>query len=441
MAIIRRGTWLRTSMIAVVAAGLGGAACDSTGEMDATTGGVAPCVSPVECGADAGADCESAFNDFCGQPCTGDADCGGTLLYCADDGMCTADCTAGGDQCVSGETCTSVGRCDDTGTSLFPDSGLGAGGTGNGNNGGDGCISFAVGFEPQTPTVLVLLDQSGSMDENFGNGMDRWDTMKDVLLAEADGVIYPLQNDVRFGLMLYSSENGFEDAGICPMLASTPLVNGDIDYKFGNYSAIFDLLDPAEMIEDTPTAESLRAAAESLGGFNAPGPKIIILATDGDPDTCEVPDPSTDEAKALSEAAVADIYDDGVQTYVISIGNDVTEDHLTNMAHAGVGQGPDGDASFYRPSQRSDMIAAFNQIINGVRGCIYDLNGSVAAEDQENGTITIGSGDPLVFNDPDGWRMNTPSQIELVGQACTDLENGVGALGIDFPCGEFIPIN
>ena len=45
------------------------------------------------------------------------------------------------------------------------------------------CADADVKFEAQTPTVLLLIDQSGSMTENFG-GTDRWDAVYDALFRQ-----------------------------------------------------------------------------------------------------------------------------------------------------------------------------------------------------------------------------------------------------------------
>jgi hypothetical protein len=42
---------------------------------------------------------------------------------------------------------------------------------------------------------------------------------------------------------------------------------------------------------------------------------------------------------------------------------------------------------------------------------------------------------------PNGWRLNDPSTIELIGQTCTEFLVGVdSSLDAQFPCDVFIPL-
>jgi hypothetical protein len=71
------------------------------------------------------------------------------------------------------------------------------------------CVDVQVQVEPIIPTLVLLVDQSGSMTSNFG-GQDRWDAVYETLMDPADGVVASLESSVRFGLTLYTSENGFD---------------------------------------------------------------------------------------------------------------------------------------------------------------------------------------------------------------------------------------
>ena len=109
----------------------------------------------------------------CGGVCQIDENCD-PGFYC-NGSTCTADCTLGGPECGEGGQCSDNGRC-------IPASGPDTDGTGGtGGTGGDGdgpdCPSIAVNLDAVTPTVQLVIDQSGSMDENFGNGLDRWEAV------------------------------------------------------------------------------------------------------------------------------------------------------------------------------------------------------------------------------------------------------------------------
>ena len=103
----------------------------------------------------------------------------------------------------------------------------------------------------------------------------------------------------------------------------------------------------------------------------------MVLATDGEPNTCTS---LTDNmnGRRLSEEAIQAAYDAGIQTFVISVGDEVGEDHLRRIANLGQGF-PVNDMAerFYPANDPSELAAAFTTIINGIRACVFDLNGTV----------------------------------------------------------------
>ncbi len=161
------------------------------------------------------------------------------------------------------------------------------------------CGEVDVSFESQTPTVILLIDHSSSMESNFGNG-SRWDVVRNALLAD-DGIIKELEKEIRFGIQLYTSRNGRENGNECPLL------NG-IDPTLNSYDSINSFYRGEEPIDDTPTGESIAAVADIITKNNSNYSKVIILATDGEPNTCEDPHNQTDEAKDVAVAAAEDAF-------------------------------------------------------------------------------------------------------------------------------------
>jgi hypothetical protein len=46
----------------------------------------------------------------------------------------------------------------------------------------------------------------------------------------------------------------------------------------------------------------------------------------------------------------------------------------------------------------------------------------------------------LTYMGKDGWRLNSPSVLELLGSACETIKSGDHDLKILFPCGVIVPI-
>ncbi len=173
----------------------------------------------------------------------------------------------------------------------------------------------------------------------------------------------------------------------------------------------------------------------------AGSPPIIVLATDGLPDTCANADPRNqaeqDAANATAVAAAQRAWMAGIELFYLSVGDDVTNAHAQQMANAGAGLDPTtGAAMFYRASNPAELQAAFNTIIGGVVSCQLDLDGSVDPTQAGSGTVTL-NGNPLTYGTD--WMLVDPDTIVLVGAACDMLMNSTNpTVTAVFPCGAVI---
>ena len=314
-------------------------------------------------------------------------------------------------------------------------SGLGGvgGGSGLGSDGGNDCPDALVRTSRVTPTVMLLIDQSSSMDADFGGDGTRWNVLRDFLLGEPDGLIADLQSQVRFGLAMYSAESGGMSPtpiGQCPMITSvTPALD--------NYQAISDIYRDADMIEDTPTGDSIDVVIDMLDLPTDPDaqrePVVLILATDGEPDRCEELDPQNGQEEAI--AAVNRAYSMGVRTFIMSVGDEVSDEHQQDMANAGLGRMPgDPDAEYWEVGDDASLRQALNDIVGAQLGCEVQLSGSVASGDACDGEVRL-NGTPLPCGITDGWELATPNTIRLLGSACETLKGDPNVfLEVRFPC-------
>ena len=398
---------------------LGGSLALSCGK-SANESQVGPCASQIQCG----------------SACSVIGSCN-TGQYCGTDNVCTADCVIGDDRCGSGKACNSTGKCE---PAFNPGTGGGFNGSAGGGQDGDACVKLHVTYTPQIPTVVMLIDQSGSMNEKFDMGV-RWNVLRDALINPTTGIISTLQDKVRFGLALYTSDKGFGDGmpkKICPIITEVPPA-------LNNFAAITAKYLPDDWKGDTPTGESVDAAVKILDGVKEEGPKVIVLATDGEPDSCTDPNPkgnaAAEVARQLSVTSVQNAYKKQVTTFVISVGNEVGEQHLRAVANAGQGLAVDADMTnrFYRANSQADLKTAFDTIVGGVRSCVLALNGTVDQSNASTGTVSL-DGKALTFMDPNGWKLDSPTMLVLQGTACTTIKDGNHDLQIDFPCGVIIPI-
>jgi len=396
--------------------------------------------------------------------------------------------------------------CSGEGEPRSRTTGGGEGGSGGGGNGGAGdvgsggsgpiivqdasprdpdaaCQQAEVRFVPKVPTVFVLVDRSGSMFTPDPVTMTAaWQPLKTGVLQ----VIKALQHEIRFGFGAFTGEIN----STCPLFDK-------VDANVDNYDKIATLYESLKQPTkgETPTMRVLSLVKDILARDPTDGEKQILFVTDGEPDYCadgNVLCPVDSVIAQLQQLAKA-----GFKTNVFglkSAQSNISESTLQGFANAGAGQAvavpvnsvddiynqcfnggdpnavgwkqefqtanvpgakslatygsPGGTARVFRPdlsdpSRTDDLVKQLSDVISGVKGCVFDLEGKIKvnlnflAEAQ-----VLIQGAPVPLSDVDGWRMNSATQLELVGGACANWrrpENTV--IKFNFPCKSIIIIN
>lgn len=364
----------------------------------------------------------------------------------------------GGDGGSGGASATG-GDGGSGGVSATGGDGGSGGASATGGDGGSGAVSGAGGVGGSCgsadvlvtrviPTVQLVIDGSGSMDQTFGTGT-RWSALHDALLG-VDGVVTRLESTVRFGMSIYQSGMSVD---ACPVLTGpAPALN--------NYLAIESAWLPSPA-GTTPTAEAMRSVITGLGAGSPDAPTSIVLATDGAPNGCAGADtsmvvtcllnPNTPECIAFNmqmnmsgypevlQAAV-DARAIGVSVHVIDLSDGgANRDELQKVANVGAGLAEDATppATLFAPSDPSALTDALNQIIGGTRSCTLSIQGRIADPDAvctAGGIVTL-NGQPLACDDPHGWEAPDATHIKLLGNACMALLGNVASqVSATFPC-------
>lgn len=352
----------------------------------------------------------------CGQACSATVLCpSGT--YCGPASVCTADCSPavaceGGGFCINGRCApgTDTGPVPDTSWRDAPPIDT-------------TCAAFDLDGARVTPNVVLIIDRSGSMDTNDfpdGSGVSRWNALRDGLMDVPDGIVDSLQSSVRFGLAMYTEEDGE-----CPALGTVPCA-------LDNYDGIDAVYGAASPAGGTPTGDSITALLGMLDTVvsEEDDPTIFVLATDGEPDTCEDGDDEVN-GRLESIAAVESAFDMGIRTFVISVGDDVAGTHLQDVANAGLGVA--SGAEFWVVTDTAGLSTALEDIIGGVVDCEISLSGTIDPSLACTGTVRFGT-DVIPCDDPDGWHAIDGNTIELTGDACDRLQAGGEEVSGTFPC-------
>jgi hypothetical protein len=315
----------------------------------------------------------------------------------------------------------------------------GSGGSSAVGSGGPNCPSGIARTSRVTPRVILVLDGSCSMSTPYpangaqsasqctNNQNSRWSALHDVLLG-GDGVVRQLEGVVEFGVVIFGTE------------PSCPLTGEAIRPGLNNFNAINGAF-PANAPPGrfTPTGPALEYVYEnlidtSIDPDGKEGPQIVLLATDGEPNSCENADanygPSVDAVTGSRNLSVP------VLTYVVSLADasGPFHDHLQELANIGAG----GQGTLYSPNTPAELRAAIETLIGGSVGCDIALNGTVRTGEECKAKVTL-NGDELECKGSDGWILTDPSHIRLQGSACEKLKSTPTAvLAANFACGTFM---
>jgi hypothetical protein len=363
------------------------------------------------------------------------------------------------------------------------------GGTSSNGTGG-ACQAGGVDFVPKIPTVLMMVDRSGTMFAQQGD--NPWTTLRDGVLP----VVQQLDAQVRFGFIAITGVMG----GMCPMIDEVPPADNGYAAVAAKYNSL-----TRPMVGESPGMLGLQRAHELLKADPTPGEKYVLFVTDGEQDYC-----GNGNALCPTDSVVywlQKLKADGVHTFIFglpamasTIPYDVT---LQAFANAGAGEptqaalgmnqtltslyeqcfyGGDMNATGWKaefataakvddpatadideskalgnystvggtakvfkpdPTDQAALTEQFRQVLAGVKSCTFDLGGDIKVVQEllsEAHVYIEGAEVPLDLTKTNGWHMPTPTQIELVGEACTNWRMpDKNKIEWDFPCKLIIP--
>ena len=314
-------------------------------------------------------------------------------------------------------------------------SGSGAEGqAGSGREPGSGCADGVARTSRVTPRVILVVDGSCSMTTDYPSSGEsatecrrneggRWSALRNALVGQ-NGVVRRLEGVVEFGLVVYGTQPE------CPLTADP------INPGLGNFRAIDSAISDQPPGMYTPTGAALDWVYENMiigeQLDSDAGPEIVILATDGEPNSCG--DAQTNYQPSVD--AVMKGQGLGVTTYVVSLANAAGEfhDHLQQLADIGGGAG----SRLYEPNSPEQLAADLELLVGGAVNCDVALNGVIQTGMECQGEVTL-NGEPLECNGDNGWVLIDSRHIRLQGEACNRLmSTAAGQVEANFPCGVFM---
>ncbi|MEJ7733885.1 MAG: vWA domain-containing protein [Polyangiaceae bacterium] len=318
------------------------------------------------------------------------------------------------------------GSSDDDGSTLNPTSG-GSGGSGGG--GFEQCADTSDEAKLQPVAMYIVVDKSGSMDDN-----NKWDNAEQAFVAFFQD---PAADDLKVALRFWP--NGNCDSDNCSTDAcAQPEVDVGLLSDPAHEAALVTAYQNEGPGGDTPMSAALAGATQwavTYGAANPTEKAVVILVTDGEPNGCEE-DP--DDIAAYAAAAYAS---DGVLTFAVGLQGS-GEDTMNTIAMAG---GTNTGFFIGNANAAADLLAALKAIQESVVSCAFAMPeptdpSSPIDPKLVNVTYTAGDGGPpqTIKQVQDasqctaagGWFYDnpvTPTTIELCPATCDAVQSDTGA--------------
>ena len=328
--------------------------------------------------------------------------------------------------------------------------------------------SYMATREPSN--VLFLYDRSGSMHIQLPSKQTRWEATKKGFFD----LLSSLPASTGAGLMLFPPGDAPVNAycGIDPALndvrckSSWPEPSESARCNAASYKADVPSaqLSPSQVkaMQDqvtasdagfywgTPLASALSAAIATQKASTLPGAKSVILLTDGNPTSCGGSGISND-IEHVADAASTGLQGTLVRTFVIGLVDSSRQaakaENLSPIAVAGGTKRTvdceSDNSCFYKLTDANfaaDLKKVFEEISLQAFDCTFNLPEQTTGTDPAliNVQLTDGNGTRTVSRDParaNGWDyLPNGTQIQLYGQACTDMKDEKAKLRIVLGC-------
>lgn len=301
----------------------------------------------------------------------------------------------------------------------------------------DNCGSQTENTKHQLVDILLVLDRSSSMllsiaqdcycDQataraagrgtnvctNTTGCTNRWTSVTSGIASAVSSTPF-----LQWGLKFYSTP-GNDVCGVSNQV--------EVGIPNGTADIIRDMLTNTAPANHTPTAAGIIAATNYLKGLTDGNPRVILLATDGEPNcAANSKDTFASDIKGTT-AAIEAAFQAGIKTYVIGIGP--STGNLDNFAAAG------RTNKHYPATTPQALNDALNAIGTAVVSCSFTLGDTPDDTDMNNVAVYVNK-NLLPRDDPNGWSFGSDGKtIELNGAACETIKTQVSsAVQVLFGC-------
>jgi len=323
---------------------------------------------------------------------------------------------------------------------------------------GQACAGQTAGTEVAPSVLQLLVDTSGSMNQDAPGRGSKWVQTRSAVLNAIDG----MPGDTSVGVVFYPNVPGNTAMPCFDQQTAVGLARLDAAGQRQQIRRAFGNQDPDG---GTPTHDAYAYAVNQLASSSAVGSRYLVLITDGIPTYklgCDISgrqgnENAVDASPLVDEAARA--LARGVRTFVIgSPGSDGARESLSRMAEAGgtaqagcFHTGP--NFCHFDMTQASDLASGLDNALTAISGlalsCSYPIPdaplGAVLDPTKVNLLFTPAGGQLQVIGQSpngsctEGWQYSDDqSQIRLCGSTCETIRNSEGTLDLQFGCSTIV---
>jgi hypothetical protein len=331
--------------------------------------------------------------------------------------------------CESGQEVGSGGTDSDADADTDADGDADTDADGDGDADGDDTDTvcdeqdFEVEYDPTR--LMILLDNSGSMDSGGIFTDTKWEQAKAALTTLLD--TWDGSGQIVFGFDVFPD---FECSGFCCDV-SHPVVADCGDYTEAELSALIGGADAPPGEFDTPLCDG-------MDRFNDPtyapafsevdAPRYLLVVSDGNEECngggyTEMCGSAPSYLGAVD--VVTDLLDNGIKTFVIGFGSGADPTQLNVIASNGGTDFP----TYFDAADGVELQAAFELIAASVVSCTYGVDEPAATADPEN--VNFFFDGEVVPWDPDceygvgwTWTDDTHTEVLFCDEACAQLQGG-----------------
>jgi hypothetical protein len=319
---------------------------------------------------------------------------------------------------------------------------------------GEVCAGQSAGAELAPAVLQLLVDTSGSMDQDAPGGGSKWTVTRSAMLEAIEG----MPSGTTLGLVFYPNLPNDED-GPCFDQRTAVGLDALADASSQQRLRISNAFQRQNPQGGTPTHDAYQYALGQLGQTNVAGSRFLVLITDGTPTyslgcvgTGRIEDP-VDPGPLIPQAAGA--LAGGTRTFVIgSPGSEGARASLSRMAEAGGTARPGcshGGPNYchFDMTRETDLAAGLAtalEAITGVAlGCRYEVPQIRDGVALDPGKVNVlftppgGTQELLPRSDEascsEGWQYSqNNTQIELCSSTCERIRSSNGGLTLEFGC-------